>query len=548
MPITMTGADAIVAALRAHGVDTIFALPGGQLDHFFDAMHRSGPGLRVIHSRHEQGVAYMAYGYARSTGRVGVYAVVPGPGLLNSSGALCTAWGNGAQVLCISGQIPSTAIGKLYGELHEIPDQLGMIRHITKWASRVESVADAPRLVGEAMRQLHEGRPRPVELEMAMDIMGQRAGVEPLPVPARYQTPPVDGDRLREAARILGQAQRPVIVVGGGAVHAAAEVLAVAEKLEAPVISKRNGKGIVSAKHYLHANLPMGHRLWAKADAVLAVGTRLRDCLTGWGKDDDLPLVRVDIDPVELTRICVPEVGIVGDARVTLAALADALDATNVKRASRRDELRILRDTVEREMREHLAPQMAYLDVIRAALPDDGIFVDEITQVGFASWAGFPVYAPRQHVTASEMGTLGYGFATALGVAAGNPGRRVIQVSGDGGFMFTMQELSIAVQYRMPLTTIIFNDNCFGNVQRQQDEWFEGRRLCSDLHNPDFAKLAEVFGATGLRADTPAALAAALKQSEGTPGPVIIEVPVLERMPTPWRFIMMPQNRRFVCR
>lgn len=544
----MTGADAIVASLRAHGVDTIFALPGGQLDHFFDAMHRSGMGLQVIHSRHEQGVAYMAYGYARSTGKVGVYAVVPGPGLLNSSAALCTAWGNGAKVLCLSGQIPSTAIGKGYGELHEIPDQLGMIRHITKWAARIESPSQAPVFVREAMRQLHGGRPRPVELEMAMDIMGQRANVELLPVDAKVWMPPVDEDQVQAAARVLGKARRPLIVVGGGSIDAAAEVLAVAEKLQAPVISKRNGKGIVSAKHYLHANLPMGHMLWGQADTVLAVGTRLKEPLTMWGKDDDLPLVRVDIDPVELTRMCVPEVGIVGDARMTLASLCKALDAANGKRPSRRDELLALRNSVEQGMREHCAPQMNYLDVIRSHLPDDGIFVDEITQVGFASWFGFPVYAPRQHVTAGEMGTLGYGFATALGVTVGNPGKRVIQVSGDGGFMFNVQELSTAVQYRIPLTTVIFNDNCFGNVQRQQDEWFEGRRLCSDLHNPDFVKLAEVFGATGMRATTPVELGKALDRAGQVQGPVLIEVPVTERMPSPWRFIMMPQNRKAVCR
>ncbi len=543
----MTGADALVAALRAHGVDTIFALPGGQLDHFFDALARSGKGLRVIHSRHEQGVAYMAYGYARSTGKVGVYAVVPGPGLLNSSAALCTAWGNGAKVLCLSGQIPSTAIGKGYGELHEIPDQLGMIRHITKWAARIDSPAQTPGMMREAMRQLHEGRPRPVELEMAMDIMAQRASVELLPPETEIRTPPADEDRINAAARILGQARRPLIVVGGGAIDAADEVLAVAGKLQAPVISKRNGKGIVSSRHYLHANLPMGHVLWGQADAVLAVGTRLKEPLTMWGKDDGLPLVRVDIDAVELSRMCVPEVGIVGDARVTLHALNNALDATNIKRGSIRDEMMALRGTVDTDMRTHMAPQMAYLDIIRKHLPDDGIFVDEVTQVGFAAWSGFPVYAPRQHVTASDMGTLGFGFATALGVTVGNPGKRVIQVSGDGGFMFNVQELSTAVQYRIPLTTVIFNDNCFGNVQRQQDEWFEGRRLCSDLHNPDFVKLAEVFGATGIRATSAPELGQALARTGQVQGPVLIEVPVAERMPTPWRFIMMPQNRKALC-
>ena len=422
-----------------------------------------------------------------------------------------------------------------------------MIRHITKWAARIESPAEAPILVREAMRQLHEGRPRPVELEMAMDIMGQCANVELLPPKNEIWAPPVDEDQIKAAARLLGKAKRPLLVVGGGAIHAAAKILAIAEKLQAPVISKRNGKGIVSAKHYLHANLPMGHTLWGQADAVLAVGTRLKEPLTMWGKDDDLPLVRVDIDPVELTRMCVPEVGIVGDALVTLRALDSALDATNMKRESRHEELLTLRSKVEAQMRGHMAPQMAYLDTIRKQLPDDGVFVDEVTQVGFASWAGFPVYAPRQHVTASEMGTLGYGFATALGVTVGNPGKRVVQVSGDGGFMFNVQELSTAVQYRIPLTTVIFNDNCFGNVQRQQDEWFEGRRLCSDLHNPDFVKLAEVFGATGMRATSPSELGQALERSGQVQGPVLIEVPVTERMPTPWRFIMMPQNRKAVC-
>ena len=168
----MTGAEAIVKSLRLYGVDTIFGLPGGQLDHLFDAMYREGASLRVIHSRHEQGVAYMGYGYARSSGRLGVYAVVPGPGLLNSSAALCTAWGNSTPVLCLSGQIPSTSIGRGYGELHEIDDQLGLIRHLTKWARRIEHPALAPGLVEDAMRQLRTGRPRPVELEMAMDVMG----------------------------------------------------------------------------------------------------------------------------------------------------------------------------------------------------------------------------------------------------------------------------------------------------------------------------------------------------------------------------------------
>ena len=293
----MTGAQAIIKSLRVNGVDTVFALPGGQLDFLFDAMYQEGEGIRLIHSRHEQGCAYMAYGYARSTGKVGTYSVVPGPGLLNSSGALCTAWANYSPVLCISGQIPSTAIGKGYGDLHEIDDQLGMIRHITKWASRIDHPSQAPDTVREAFRQLNTGAPRPVEVEMPMDIMALESKVELLPTVNDYPLPPVDERQIEAAVAILQSAKKPLIYVGSGAIEASAEVLRIAEALQAPVVSFRSGKGIVSDEHYLSANFPMGHQLWGEADAVLAVGTRLHWPLVMWGKDEDLKLIRVDIDP-----------------------------------------------------------------------------------------------------------------------------------------------------------------------------------------------------------------------------------------------------------
>ncbi|MGI9228405.1 MAG: thiamine pyrophosphate-dependent enzyme [Gammaproteobacteria bacterium] len=544
----MTGADAIINSLMQYGVDTVFALPGGQLDNLFDAMYKKDDALQVIHSRHEQGVAYMAFGYARSTGKVGVYSVVPGPGLLNSSAALCTAWGNSTPVLCVAGQIPSTAIGKGYGDLHEIDDQLGMISHLTKWSQRIDSPTQAPSVIREAFKQLNTGRPRPVEVEMPMDTMGEVADVALLDPLTEYEPTAIDSEKIAAAAKLLGKAKNPLIVIGGGANHCAEGLLALAQALQAPVVAKRNGKGVISFEHYLSMNAPLGHKLWAKTDVVLAIGTRLRECLTAWGKDDDMQLIRVDIDPVEIDRICVPEVGIVGDAARVIEALYDDVNRHNRKRASREQELTELKSAFAAEVRENVAAQMAYLDVIREVLPGDGIFVDEITQVGFTSWYGFPVYQPRQHITCSEMGTLGYGFATALGVAVANPGKKVIQISGDGGFMFNVQELCTAVQYQIPVVTVIFNDNTYGNVQRQQDDWFGGRRICSDLHNPDFAKLAEVFGATGMTADNPASLKTALEKALSLNGPVLIEVPVTTRMPSPWPYIMLPQNRKAVCR
>ena len=543
----MNGADAIVQSLLVNEVDVVFALPGGQLDHLFDAIYKQSDQIRLIHSRHEQGVAYMAYGYAKSTGRVGVCGVVPGPGLLNASAALCTARANYAPVLCISGQIPAAAIGKGYGELHEIDDQLGMIRHITKWAQRIDSPEDAPCIVDEAFRQLTVGAPGPVEIEMPMDVMSTSAEVKMVSAFYCGSPPSVDAAQIQEAARLLASAEKPLIYVGSGALDASSEVLAVAEKLQAPVVAFRSGKGIVSSEHYLSANHPMGHRLWGETDAVLAVGTRLHWPLTMWGKDDDLKLVRVDVDPEQISRICEPELGIVGDAATVLTALNAKLEENNTQAPSREQELTLLRNQVDVEIREKVGMQMAYLDVIREELPRDGIFVDEVTQVGFTSWYGFPVYEPRQHISAGYQGTLGYGYATALGVVVGNPGKRVIQVSGDGGFMFNVQEIATAVQYNLPLTTIVFNDNRFTNVQRQQIEWFDNRVICSDLHNPDFIKLTESFGAAAFLADDPESLRHAIRYAFSQNGPAIIEVQVEEFFPAPWPFLMMPQNRKAVC-
>ncbi len=543
----ISGADAIVESLIANDVDTVFGLPGGQLDHLFDAVFRVNGKIRLIHTRHEQGAAYMAFGYAQTTGKVGVYTVVPGPGLLNTTAALCTAWACNSPVLAISGQVHLSGIDSGYGHLHEIPDQLGLIRHLTKWAERINHPSQTPELMAQAFTELRSGRPRPVEIEMPMDVMGTEAEVAPARFAAAAEPPPLDMDLIKAAVRVLTTAKRPMIVIGSGVLNAVPEVLAVAERLQAPVVAKRKGKGVIPDDHYLSQNLPAGHKLWGEADAVLAIGTRLKMPLTMWGKDDELKLVRIDIDPVELTRITTPEVGIVGDAKCVLGALLKELETHGADVASREAELSALKQQTMKSIREHVGPQMAYLDVIRAALPRDGYFVDEVTQVGFASWYGFPVYEPRHFVSACQQGTLGYGFATALGVAAAHPDKAVVQVTGDGGFMFTVQELSTAVHHQLNLVTIIFNDNKFTNVQRQQDEWFEGRRICSDLTNPDFVKMAESFGAGAYRVSSPAELAKVLPKAMAEKGPTLIDVTIRERMPAPWKFILMEQNRRSLC-
>ena len=539
---SLTGAEAIVKSLQQNGVDTIFGLPGGQLDHLFDAIYKTEGKIKLIHSRHEQGAAYMAFGYARSTGQLGTYTVVPGPGLLNTTAALCTAYACNTPVLCLTGQIPSGGIGTGRGYLHEIPDQLGLIQKLTKWAARIEHPTQAPDRVREALKQLQTGRPRPVELEMAMDMMGEQSEVSLLP-PESHTVLAPDSGQIELAAKQLCLAKRPMFVVGGGAQHASSEVLQLAEMLQAPVTFFRSGKGVIDERHYLSQSFPAGHRLWTDADVVLAIGTRLKYQQMYWGLDKNLKILRIDIDPIEMNRISTPEIGIVADARIALEALLTAVESHNIPRPSRREELNYLKTEFQEAFEDKIAPQMGYLRVIRDELPEDGFFVDEVTQVGFASWYAFPTYHPRHFISAGYQGTLGYGYATALGVQAAHPDKKVISIAGDGGFMFNVQELATAVQFRLGVVVIIFNDSKFGNVQRQQKEWFGGRIIASNLLNPDFVQLAESFGLAGYRVRSPDELRPVLQRALADSEPALIEVVLTEDMPSPWPFILTPRAR-----
>ena len=536
----MTGAEAIVQSVLSYGVDTIFGLPGGQLYDFFDALNAQRERLRVIVSRHEQGAAYMAFGYAHSTGRTGVYVVVPGPGLLNSTAALCTASGCNAPVLCLAGQIPAAGIGSGAGFLHELPDQLGLIRGLTKWAERIERPGTAPALVREAFQQMYTGRPRPVELEMAMDVMAEQAMVELLEPVSDYPVATADPDQIQAAARALARAERPLIMIGGGAVDAGPELLELAQTLQAPVVSFRHGRGVISDRHYLSQSYPAGHRLWATADVVLAIGTRLKYPLMYWGTTG-LEIIRIDIDPTEIERIAAPAIGIVADAASALSGLIPAVQAHIRPRPSRKDELTRLKAAMHEEF-SRIQPQMTFLSVIREELPDDGFFVDEITQVGFASWFGFPVYEPRHLISSGYQGTLGYGYATALGVQAAHPDKQVLQISGDGGFMYNVAELATAVRHDIGVVTVLFRDDRFGNVYRDQKTRFDNRVFGAELHNPDFVALAESFGAAAWRAPSPEQLREAIRRGFDHSGPTLIEVPVGE-MASPWEFIGMPRVR-----
>ncbi len=532
----MTGADALLAQLLANGVDTIYGLPGGQLDHFFDSMHRAGNRIRFIGSRHEQGAAYMALGHARSTGKPGVYCVVPGPGVLNTAAALCTAYATNAPVLGLTGQIPSEGLGRGIGYLHELPDQLATLKSLTRWSGRVMTPAAAPDAVNQAFQQMLAGRPGPVTLEMPMDVMGRGGNVPVLPAVSIDNGEVVDPDEVAAAARLMAKSRSPLIVAGGGAVTAIAEVNELAERLQAPVVTFRNGRGVVSDRSYLSQNLPAGYELWRTADLVIGIGSRMEQQYVHWGMPDGRNVIRIDIDGAEIARHPAPAVALNCDAAAVVAAMLRALDGIPGTRPSRKDELTALKGSVRKRI-ESVQPQVAYLDAIREALPEDGFLVDEITQVGYASWYAFPVYEPRRLVTSGYQGTLGYGYATALGVKAANPKHAVVNLAGDGGFLYTSSEMATAAQYNIGLVTVLFNNNKFQNVQRQQKEWFGGRIIGSDLKNPDFVEYGESFGIRSSRVDAPAGLRAELDKCLARNEPALIEVPVGD-MASPWPFII----------
>jgi acetolactate synthase-1/2/3 large subunit len=537
----MSTAEAAVATLIAHGLDTVYALPGIHNDHLFDAFQRASENLRVVHTRHEQGAAYMALGAALSTGKPQSYSVVPGPGLLNSGAALLTAYGMNAPVLALIGQIPEAAIGKAHGHLHEIRDQAGIVARLVDHSSFIRGPAEASLKVSKAIASMFHRRPGPAAIECPIDVWGRRARVPAIVGPAAPRPPKINVDDVRAAAKLLGKAERILIVAGGGAQDASPEITLLSSMLQAPVLAYRRGRGVLDSRDPFSVTLPLGHELWAEADAVLAVGTRLLNPMSLWGIDKALQIVRVDADPDEPGRITKPKVALVGDAAPILRALIDELVKFNIRRASRRDEM-LERQTRLRQRLAKLAPQLAFLEAIRAELPEDGIFVDEVTQVGFAARLAFPVYKPRTFLSPGYQDNLGWGYATALGAQHARTDVPVLSINGDGGFLYTGNELATAVRHGIPLVALVFVDGAFGNVRRIQQEQFGNRLIACDLANPDFVKYAESFGAAGRRARGPDELRAALRESISRREPTLIEVPV-GAMPSPWEFIFMPRVR-----
>lgn len=526
MTDVMTGGEAAVLSLHKLGVKTIFGLPGVQNDWFYNALYDHREKFRVIHTRHEQGAAYMGLGHALASDEPTVFNIVPGPGLLNATAAMSTAYALNAKLFCLTGQINSAAIGKDWGELHEINNQLDIIKGLTKWADRATSPADIPGLIEKGFRQMNAGRPRPVGLEIPMDVLAAKETVAWGNMDVEPDSLPLDEEAIENAAKKLGSAKQPMIFVGSGAQGASALVRQLAETLQAPVVGYRTGMGVVDARSYLSLHQPAAKELWAKADVVIAIGSNMRVPARKWIKTHQPDILRIDVDPTSHRKFFTPAVEITARAEDALPVLLDALDKHNAPRASREEELLEVKSAWANRVAV-LEPQMTYLGIIREELGEDGIFVDELTQVGFASRIAYPVYNPRTYISTGYQGTLGYGFPTALGVKVARPDVPVISVTGDGGFMFSVQELATAVQHKIPLVVLLFNNNRYGNVQQMQVNNYGGRVIATDLHNPDFCKMAESFGAMAIKANTPEEMRQAIRRGiANADGPTVIEVPI----------------------
>ena len=531
-----TGGDALARQLVAEGVTHVFGVPGVQLDWAVDGLRKVAGDISYVVARHEQATSYMADGYARTTGRVGVCMVVPGPGLLNAMAGLSTAYACNSRVLCIAGDIHSQSVGKGLGLLHEVNKQSEILGAVTKWQTRANKPEDVAGTINRAMREVRNGRPQPVGVEVSHDVL-QGTDEIPLIAAATIAVPlPPNSAAIARAAEIIASSKLPVIYVGGGALASgsSAALAALAERIQAPVVMGENGRGAISDRHALALDSLAGRAVFAHADTVIVVGSRFVDTAVGrptW-PSDAARYIYINLDPTAWAPPRRADVGIEADCRAGLEALERAVAA--------RPSLAIDLPAVRRWSVEQMAgiePQGGWVRALREAIPDDGILVNELTQVGYFARLAYPVYEANTFITPGYQGTLGYGFPTAIGVAIGSPDKMVVSINGDGGFGWNIQELATARKYNANLAIVVFNDGHFGNVRKMQQDQF-GTEFGVDLLNPHFDRLASAYDIPYVRADQPDELRKALHEHRQRGGPTLIEARV-GAMPSPWHLLRL---------
>ena len=536
----LTGGEALVAQLEREGANQIFGIPGVQLDFAVDALRRSD-AIAFRTTRNEQAASYMADGYARTSGRPGVCMVVPGPGVLNALAGLSTAYACSSRVLCVAGQIHSGAIGRGLGLLHEIKNSSAVFDSVTKWRGLASSPGEVPGLIRRAYEEMDTGRPGPVAVEIPQDVLAMKGEVSLVEPTTRDLRAKPDQAAVRRAAELLTRAEFPVIFAGGGvlAARATKALTRFAERLGAAVVMSENGRGAISDHHPLAFTSLSGRVLVPEADLLVVVCSRFADSRAPeavWSQPGQQYLY-INVDELAADAPRPQGLHVCADAGLAMEALCDEMDGFQApRRTLNAGAVARLRAWRQRQV-DAIEPQATYVRAIRAALPENGVFVNELTQVGYFAREAYPVYEPGTIIGPGHQGTLGYGFPTGLGVAAGNPGRPVVAISGDGGFGWCLQELSTARKYNLGLVTVVFADGHFGNVRGMLNQQF-GEAYETELANPDFMTLAKAFGVPATRVTSPEGLEGALKSAIAAGGPALIEVPV-GQMPSPWSLLRL---------
>ena len=533
----LSGGEVIVQSLIREGVEVIFGLPGVQMYGLVSAL-REHPEIKMIVPRHEQATTYMADGYARASGKVGVATVVPGPGLYNAAAGMSTAFSTHSPVLMIAGQIPRATIGLDLGGLHEVNEQLDIVRPVTKYSKRVLRPNEIPGAISEAFDAMKNGHPRPTHIEMPPETLVEKDDVE-----IGEGTPliriPASESSISEAAELIIGAKNPIIYAGTGVIRseAEAELQLFTEKTNIPVITSASSKGVISDSH--PHSLGAGLRgsgelkdLMEAADVVIAVGTRfaLRN-----PSGQSAKLVQIDVDEAEIGKHHKDVLPVVGDAKATLAKLISEIESRGgTGNQSPSDKVSNIREILDSGA-ESLEPQNSILNSLREGVPTDGTMVFDMTQMGYYSKAFWKTYESRTYIDSGYSGNLGFAYATALGAKVAKPDTAVVAVCGDGGFMYNVQELSTAVKYGINVVAVVFNDGHYGNVRRDLEHDWSGDYE-TDFVNPDFVKMAESFGALGIKVDDPTKVGDAVERALASGRPAIIDVTMYDTNELPFPY------------
>jgi acetolactate synthase-1/2/3 large subunit len=517
--------------LEANGVEVIFGIPGVHTLAPYDALQSSS--IRHVLPRHEQGAGFMADGYARASGKPGVALVITGPGVTNIATPVGQAYTDSSPVLVLSSNVERPYLDDMRGSLHDLKDQRGVMAAVTKWNARASSAAEVETLMRTAFEKLNTGRPLPVHIEFPLDVFDEiaaesdghssptRAALEPAP------------HAIDQAAAMLRSALRPVIYCGGGAISSGATlaITQLAELLNSPVITSIMGKGAIPEDHPLSLGAlwePFNSvdEILETSDCVIVVGSKLGHQGThGFRLNLPSPSIRIDIDPREIELNYRPTLAIVADAATAVQGLVAGLrEAGHVARGHDPIQVRAARE--EAELRAWHADRRPHIDALRRAIPRSGILVTDMTMMAYVACGLYPVYEPRTFMFPSGYGTLGFALPAAIGAKIARPDAMVVPVVGDGGFQYTMAELACAVQEKLSLPIVIFNDSTYSAVKEAQKEYRGGRYIAVDLVNPDYVKLADAYGIPGVRVETPDELESAVKAAAQRSVPTIIDVPI----------------------